>query len=67
MLSCRSLIDENSSNPKEMWKKINKVLNKNQCSTTPRSMMYEGQPVEKQKELAEAFNNHFTTIGQNLR
>ena len=62
----RSLIDENSNNPKEMWKTINKVLNKNQCSTTPRSVMYEGQLVEKQKEIAEAFNNHFTTIGPKL-
>ena len=62
----RSLIDENSNNPKEMWKTINKVLNKNQCSTTPRSVMYKGQLVEKQKEIAEAFNNHFTTIGPKL-
>ena len=62
----RSLIDENSNNPKEMWKTINKVLNKNQCSTTPRSVMYEGQLVEKQKEIAEAYNNHFTTIGPKL-
>ena len=62
----RSLIDENSNNPKEMWKTINKVLNKNQSSTTPRSVMYEGQLVEKQKEIAEAFNNHFTTIGPKL-
>ena len=61
-----SLIDENSSNPKEMWKTINKVLNKNQCSTTPRSIMCEGQLVEKQNEIAEAFNNHFTTIGPKL-
>ena len=62
----RSLIDENSSNPKEMWKTINKVLNKNQCSTVPRSVMCEGQLVEKEKEIAEALNNHFTTIGPKL-
>ena len=62
----RSLIDENSSNPKEMWKTINKVLNKNQCSTAPASVMYEGKLIEKQKEIAEAFNNHFTTIGPKL-
>ena len=56
-------MDENSRNPKEMWGKINKVLNKNQCSTTPRSIKHEGQLVEKQKETAEAFNSHFITIG----
>ena len=61
-----NLIDENSNNPKEMWKTINKVLNKNQCSTTPRSVMYEGQLIEKQKGIVEAFNSHFTTIGPKL-
>ena len=29
----QNLIDENSNNPKEMWKTINKVLNKNQIPT----------------------------------
>ena len=33
-----NLIEENSNSPKEMWKTINKVLNKSQCSTTPRSV-----------------------------
>ena len=53
-------------NPKEMWKTINKVLNKNQCSTTPRSVMYQGQLVEKEEGIAEALNNHFGTIGLKL-
>ena len=61
-----NLIDENSNNPREMWKTINRVLNKSQCSTTPRSVMYEGQSIEKQKAIAEAFNNHFITIGPKL-
>ena len=48
--SCfRNLIDENSDNPKEMWKTINKVLNKSQCSTTPRSIMYHSHHIENQK------------------
>ena len=29
-----NLIEENSNSPKEMWKTINKVLKKSQCSTT---------------------------------
>ena len=61
-----NLIEENSNSPKEMWKTINKVLNKSQCSTTPRSVIYEGQLIEKQKGIAEAFNNHFTTMGPKL-
>ena len=61
-----NLIEENSNSPKEMWKTINKVLNKSQCSTTPRSVIYEGQLIEKQKGIEEAFNKHFTTIGPKL-
>ena len=61
-----NLIDENSNNPKEMWKTINKVLNKSLCSMTPRSVMYDGQQIEKQKGIAEAFNNHFIMIGPKL-
>ncbi|XP_065063027.1 LOW QUALITY PROTEIN: uncharacterized protein LOC135689653 [Rhopilema esculentum] len=61
-----NLVDENLNSPKEMWKTINKVLNKSQCSTTARSVIYEGQLIEKQKGIAEAFNNHFTTIGPKL-
>ena len=61
-----NLIDENSNNPKKVWKTINKVLNKSLCSTTPRSVMYDGQYIENQKGIAEAFNNHFITIGPKL-
>ena len=49
-----------------MWKTINKVFNKDQCSTTPRAVMYEGQLVKKQENIAEAFNNHFTSVGPKL-
>ena len=61
-----NLIDESSNNPKEMWKTINKVLNKSLCSTTPRSVMYDCQHIENQKGIAETFNNHFITIGPKL-
>ena len=47
----RTMIDENFNNPREMWKTINKVLNKNEGSTTPKFVMFEGQLVEKQKKL----------------
>ena len=39
---------------------------KSQCSTTPRSIMYDGQHIENQKGIAEALNNHFITIGPKL-
>ena len=62
----QNLIDENSNNPKKMRKMINKVLNKNQHSTTPKFVMFEGQSIEKPNEIAEAFNNHFATMGPKL-
>ena len=62
----QNLLDENSNNPKKMRKTINKGLNKNQHSTTPKFVMFEGQSIEKPNEIAEAFNNHYTTIGQKL-
>ena len=31
-----------------------------------RSVIYEGQLIEKQKGIAEAFNGHFTMIGPKL-
>ena len=39
---------------------------KSQCSTTPRSVMYDGQHIGNQKGIAEAFNNNFITIGSKL-
>ena len=49
-----------------MWKTLNKVLNKNHTSTTPKSIIFESQLVEKSNEIAEAFAVYFTTIGTEL-
>ena len=49
-----------------MWETINKVPNKNQTSTTPKSIMFGSQLVEKSNQIAEAFKIHFTTIGPKL-
>ena len=62
----QNLLDENSNNPKKMRKTINKGLNKNQHSTTPKFVMFEGQSIEKPNEIAEVFINHFTSIGPKL-
>ena len=61
----KSLVDETSKNPKEMWKTVNKVLNKDKARMFPSSVTYNGNNIKKQNEIAEAFNR-FTTIGPKL-
>lgn len=47
-------------------KTIKKDLNKNQCFTSPRSVICKGHLIERQTDIAEAFNSHFITIGPKL-
>ena len=61
----QGLIDETSNNPKEMWKSVNKVLNKDKTRTFPSSVTYKGQNLENPSGISEAFNDHFVTIGPN--
>ena len=42
----QGLIDETSNNPKEMWKSVNKVLNKDKTRNFPSSVTYKGQNLE---------------------
>ena len=62
----RNLIDKTSLHPKEMWKTVNKVLNKDKARIFPSSLTFNGKHIEKQTEVAEAFNYHFATIGPKL-
>ena len=62
----KSLVDETSHNPKEMWKTVNKVLNKDRARMFPSSVTYNGSKIKKPNEFAEAFNDHFATIGPKL-
>ena len=57
-----TIIEENSSDPKEMWKTINKVLNKGNPSTSFTAVNFQGQRLDRPNEIAEAFNEHFVTI-----
>ena len=62
----KSLVDETSHNPKEMWKTVNKVLNKDRARMFPSSVTYNGSNIKKPNEIAEAVNDHFATIGPKL-
>ena len=49
-----------------MWKVINKVLDKTTTTTEISSLDVERKIVTKEKDIAEALNHHFTTIGRKL-
>ena len=61
-----TIIEENSSDPKEMWRTINKVLNKDTPSTSFTTVKFQGQRLDRPNEIAEAFNEHFVTIDPKL-
>ena len=60
------LIEENKGDPKRMWKVINKVLDKATPSTEVSTLDVKGRTITKEKDIAEALNHHFTTIGSKL-
>ena len=60
-----AIIEENSNDPKEMWRTINKVLNKDSPSSFS-AVNFQGQRLDRPNEIAEAFNEHFVTIGPKL-
>ena len=57
---------EDKGDPKRMWKAINKVLDKATPSTEVSTLDVEGRTTTKEKDIAEALNHHFTTIGPKL-
>ena len=61
-----NFIKENSGNPKAMWKTINKVLKKFRISVPLNSVTLNGRKYFRPDEIAEAFNEHFVTIGPKL-
>ena len=49
-----------------MWKTVNKVLSKDKASIFPSSLTFNGKHKEKPAEIAEAFKDHFATLGPKL-
>ena len=58
------LIEKNKGDPKNMWKTINRVLEKNVKSTTPSCIDNYGQTLTY--DMLEALNHHFVLVGLNL-
>ena len=61
------IIDEKRDNPKRIRKAVNKVLNRETNSVGGVSSLdIEGRKLPKQKDIAEALNHHFATVGPML-
>ena len=60
------IIDENRENPTRMWKAANKVLNRDTNSVGVSGLDIEGRTLTKEKDIAEALNQHFVTVGPKL-
>ena len=60
-----TIIEENSNDPKEMWRTINKVLNKDSPSSFF-AVNFKIQRLDRPNEIAEALNEDFVTIGPKL-
>ena len=65
-LHYQSLIKENKNNPKNMWKTINKVLDKGLNSTTIMQVKDGNKTVSDSKQIANALNSHFVNVGPRL-
>ena len=60
------LVNENKDNPKKMWHTINRVLEKSSNSTMPVSLNIEGRKLTKERDILEALNHHFVSVGPKL-
>ena len=60
------IIDENRENPKRTWIAVIKVLNRDTNSVGVSSFDIEGRTLTREKNTAEALNQHFVTVGPKL-
>ncbi len=61
-----NIINESKGDPKKMWKTINRVLEKDVKSTTLSAIESEGKTLTKERDMLEALNRHFVSVGPNL-
>ena len=61
-----TIVKENCNDPKEMWKTVNKVLNKDSSSSNIPTANWQGRVLDRPNEVAKAFNEHFATVGPKL-
>ena len=61
-----SLIEQNKNDPKKMWRTINKVLDRDSSKVPVTSLNCEGKLLTNDREIANAFNEHFISVGPKL-
>ena len=49
-----------------MWQTINKVLDRSSNSAIPTSLTVEGKKLIRERDVLQALNHHFVSVGQNL-
>ena len=59
----KGLIEKNKGDPKKMRKTINRVLDKDPKSTTLSSIEIDGKTLTKERDVLEALNCHFVSVG----
>ena len=59
-------IQEAEGNVKETWSTINKLINKRSKTTTIQSLRVDGITIFDSKEIANAMNQFFCTVGEKL-
>ena len=59
----QSMINENKGNPKNIWRTINKVLDKAPNSTTIMQVRDGSKTVSDSKQIANVLNGHFVNVG----
>ena len=65
-LHYQSLINENKDNPKNMWRTMNKVLDKAPNSATIIQVRDGGKTHSDSKQIANVLNGHFFNVGMRL-
>ena len=60
------LIQEDTGDPKKMWRTINKVLDKNVNTVSLSSLERDGKYLTRERDVLEAMNHHFVTVGPKL-
>ena len=59
-------LDANKSDPRKTWRLINELQSRQSKSTKVSQVKTGNQVLTSPGDIAEAFNNHFTNIGQSL-
>ena len=63
----QNVIDENKDDSKKLWKTLNSLIpNDKKSNTTPHFITNEGKEITDKKQIAEAFNKFFSTVGSKL-